>query len=732
MKNLIKKTLLSLIIVYSLVMVFEMMFLPTNTLAANNTTLEVHYKGESATKHFIMLKNGTISDKIAFRYGGKGTISTVTWSSSNTAVMKIDSTEGTKANKVCKIKGVANGAAKLQLAVKVKSSDGTYKTYNEYICISVWSNISNRWGITNSRVTIYRGASEKDYEVSASKGTIPRNTYVMVARECKDYYFIYADYEGENNGLEFSDGTSYGFVKKSDVKDYRTITYNANGGWGAPSVQKTLIRNDNSNSCTLSAVIPNRKGYAFIGWATVPNYNTGNVYKAGYEIGFGSVDITYYAAWRKSRVSFPLDTYSFANQGYKMTVDQFKRIYGKAYGEHLYQLHTYEKNGEIIYPGEGGLCYGFSETIGSLVTDGIGVSALNTDYMKTLQWNSKFTFGGFSSSSIKEYLQYGWAYQFSESAKNNTTFAYSKYWTTQNYESLVNAVKEYENNNGDPVNICMQGRFNSSTEESAHSVYAMYIAQDSVYATVIAIYDNNYPKEITYLTMYKKDGKYYAWHYPLYSLSTTNDTATYLYYRTEAPVWKDAFTIISNNHNYISSANWVAKKNMNLTSTYLISSHKLSENNIAAEEVNKIYACGVSLNNDVYWVDGANVTLMNIDGSVSITDNEGTLTINTNDNTDISLNMVGQNIIKLNSSEISSVIYKENGETTTLKLDGNDIIILEIEDDQIIVNNADDTKITATIDNNTTKVDGYNSGNYIIKSNAIGLSLSKYSSKLDM
>lgn len=734
MKNLIKKTLLSLIMMYSLVFAFEIMLLPTDTLAANNTTLQVHYKGESATKHFIMLKNGTISDKIAFKYGGKGTISTVTWSSSNTSIMKIYSTEGTKANKVCKIRGVANGVAKLQLAVKVKLSNGTYKTYNEYVCISVWTNVSNRWGITNSKVTIYRGAGEKDYEISASKGTINKNIYVMVARECKDYYFVYADYEGENKGLEFSDGTSYGFVKKSAIKDYRTITYNANGGWGAPAVQKTLIRNDNSDSCMLSAVLPNRKGYAFTGWATRPDYTSGVIYRAEADIGFGTSDITYYAIWKKSRVSFPLDTYSFENQGYKMTVEQFKRMYGKTQGERLYELKTEidKKTGKVTYPGEGGLCYGFSETIGGLATNGLSESQLNTTYMKSLGWNSKFSFGGFSSVSIKEYIQYGWAYQFSASASYYTTDVYNKRVGIHNYDALVNAVKEYEDNNGDPVNICMYGHFYNSEEISGHSVYAMYIAEDNIYATVIAIYDSNYPKQIKYLYLFKKNGTHYGWRCPEYDLGTTNNTATALEYRTEAPVWKEAFTKISNNHDYLLSADWINKKAVDMTSTYLVSSDNLSENNINATEVYKIKAYENASKNDVYWVDDENMKLENINGSVSITDDSGTLTITANDYADVCLNMAGDNVIEFDSSEINTITYEENGNVTTLKLDGNDTITLDVEDNQIVVNNADDTKITATINNKNMKVNGYNSGNYIIKLNEKGLLLNKCSRKLDV
>ena len=81
--------------------------------------------------------------------------------------------------------------------------------------------------------------------------------------------------------------------------DQDTITYNANGGTGAPNSQENTEGNT-----TLSAKIPTRKGYTFLGWdenksAKTPTYK--------YEAGKSMVltkdgDVTLYAIWQKNPV----------------------------------------------------------------------------------------------------------------------------------------------------------------------------------------------------------------------------------------------------------------------------------------------------------------------------------------------------------------------------------------------------------------------------------------------
>lgn len=79
-----------------------------------------------------------------------------------------------------------------------------------------------------------------------------------------------------------------------------TVSYNANGGSGAPSSQTKQY----DKTLTLSSVKPTRAGYAFKGWATSPGaasaqYQSGNSYSS-------NKDLTLYAVWERDKVESSL------------------------------------------------------------------------------------------------------------------------------------------------------------------------------------------------------------------------------------------------------------------------------------------------------------------------------------------------------------------------------------------------------------------------------------------
>ena len=79
-----------------------------------------------------------------------------------------------------------------------------------------------------------------------------------------------------------------------------TVSYNANGGSGAPSSQTKTY----GVSLTLSSVVPTRGGYNFLGWstsstATSATYSTGGSYTA-------NAGATLYAVWEKANYEFSI------------------------------------------------------------------------------------------------------------------------------------------------------------------------------------------------------------------------------------------------------------------------------------------------------------------------------------------------------------------------------------------------------------------------------------------
>lgn len=90
-------------------------------------------------------------------------------------------------------------------------------------------------------------------------------------------------------------GTIYLVAKRSNSS--YTITYNANGGSGAPGNTYTESNTSSTKSGTLSSSKPSRSNYTFLGWST-NQYATSASYAAGGTYNFTS-DTPLYAVWQK-------------------------------------------------------------------------------------------------------------------------------------------------------------------------------------------------------------------------------------------------------------------------------------------------------------------------------------------------------------------------------------------------------------------------------------------------
>lgn len=96
----------------------------------------------------------------------------------------------------------------------------------------------------------------------------------------------------------FATGVSSGTVTASKSKELTqlptiTVSYNANGGTGAPSSQSKYY----GKALTLSSTKPTKSGYTFVGWGTSSNDGSSN-YSPGGSYTENS-NITLYAIWKK-------------------------------------------------------------------------------------------------------------------------------------------------------------------------------------------------------------------------------------------------------------------------------------------------------------------------------------------------------------------------------------------------------------------------------------------------
>ncbi len=88
------------------------------------------------------------------------------------------------------------------------------------------------------------------------------------------------------------DGKTYSTSTQTfTTKGGYTLSYNANGGTGAPSSQNSLIK------YTISSTTPTRNGYTFLGWSTSSSASSAS-YSAGDSITISS-NTTLYAVWKE-------------------------------------------------------------------------------------------------------------------------------------------------------------------------------------------------------------------------------------------------------------------------------------------------------------------------------------------------------------------------------------------------------------------------------------------------
>jgi uncharacterized repeat protein (TIGR02543 family) len=83
---------------------------------------------------------------------------------------------------------------------------------------------------------------------------------------------------------------------RSKINGY-TVTYDANGGRGAPSSQTKT----HGTALTLGTTVPTRAGYTFQGWAT--SKDGAVAYQPGGEIT-AEKEVTLYAVWQRNKKSF--------------------------------------------------------------------------------------------------------------------------------------------------------------------------------------------------------------------------------------------------------------------------------------------------------------------------------------------------------------------------------------------------------------------------------------------
>ena len=226
----------------------------------------------------------------------------VTWNSSNTSVATVSSSGvvTAKAGGTCTITATNSGGQKATATVNVTS--GSLR-----ICVDGNSN-NQYWNLTlggtestNCYLSIneYYGNSIKysystnNSNVSCSLGNVNSSNQAP--------FSVYANSIGETTiTISVKDAITdtvldtINVYVTVDTKPSYTVSFDANGGTGAPSSQ-TKYFNEN---LTLSSTKPTRSGYTFVGWGTSSGDTSVDYYAGGTYTQ--NANITLYAIWKEN------------------------------------------------------------------------------------------------------------------------------------------------------------------------------------------------------------------------------------------------------------------------------------------------------------------------------------------------------------------------------------------------------------------------------------------------
>lgn len=193
--------------------------------------------------------------------------------------------------------GVNGGTAALGVEWNLSES-ATGVSYTPYVYLwmanhSQDSSMPYTWSLSAGGTVVSSGSTTLSYNIAGSTTTlIDSFTTRYLSKTTATQYLVLTG--------TFTDGYVYGESKINTTKTWQvsvpalstyTVSYNANGGSGAPSSQSQYY----GSSITLSSTRPTRAGHTFLGWATSStggvSYTPGATYSS-------YTSITLYAVWQ--------------------------------------------------------------------------------------------------------------------------------------------------------------------------------------------------------------------------------------------------------------------------------------------------------------------------------------------------------------------------------------------------------------------------------------------------
>lgn len=256
----------------------------TNYAAGSSITLSV--TGTTTLYAKWTAKTYTVTYNVN---GGSGSVSSQTKTYGVTLTLRTYS--GTKTG--YNFLGWAESASATAAAY---SSGGTFTKNADTTLYAVWS--ANSYA-----VTYYGNASDATNVPAAQTKTHGVNLTLTSSKPSRTgYTFSKWNTNSGGTGTNYASGATY--TGNANLSLYAvwtpntyTVSFNANGGSGAPAAQTKTY----NVSLTLSSTVPTRAYYTFLGWATSASATTATYSPGG--AFTTNANTTLYAVWRKNRVN---------------------------------------------------------------------------------------------------------------------------------------------------------------------------------------------------------------------------------------------------------------------------------------------------------------------------------------------------------------------------------------------------------------------------------------------
>jgi uncharacterized repeat protein (TIGR02543 family) len=257
-------------------------------------------------------------------------------------------------------------------------------------------------------------------------------------------------------------------------KPVYTVTYNANGGSGAPSSQTKW----SDTSIVLSSIEPTRSGYTFLGWSTT--YNGNVLYYPGDEYSTNA-DITLYAIWNAIKYTIYYD----ANGGTGSPAAQTKK-----HGETITLSTITPTRTDYAFLGWG------TSSSSTVVSYSAGATySGNTDLWLYAVWDLKYKRPNIHSLSVDRCTESGTL--IGENDAVETTSALVKFeWST--FNDVQSIYVDWKSETADVIEtkeISASGTSGSVEVIIGNNAFSM--DQTFVITVTVADYGGNSSKDIT-------------------------------------------------------------------------------------------------------------------------------------------------------------------------------------------------------------------------------------------